>query len=359
MNKSEFKDLFLLTPDNFTPLTRTPWAGFDIGQSIKTSFCGEAIGEAWEFSCDSDFPSRVLGRDLTLESLVKLAPNEMISPEQVRRTPDGCQVLVKLLNAQSPLSLQVHPADGDIGLKVGECGKPESWLVLKADDGAGLFLGFSRAVPKKELRSMLASGEDIREILNFVPVKSGDYFEIKPGVPHAIGPGITLLEPQRILSGQSGKTYRLWDWGRKYSEQGHLDLENGRERELHLDEGLELVDATQQVGNSFVKSLMCSPEILRIGSSELRIYPENEHYRVLLLRSSESRKHVLRIKKGFGILLPLVGGFEILTECVTRDEVAQGQPCFFPAVLSELEFRASASQEMAIVLPHGASFEFE
>ena len=47
-------------------------------------------------------------------------------------------------------------------------------------------------------------------------VKPGDYFEIEPGVTHAIGPGVTLLEPQRIIKGQSGKTYRLWDWGRKY-----------------------------------------------------------------------------------------------------------------------------------------------
>ena len=83
----------------------------------------------------------------------------------------------------------------------------------------GLYIGFDNAISKEKLESLLRDGDKAKATLKFVEVKAGDYFEIEPGVTHAIGPGVTLLEPQRIIKGQSGKTYRLWDWGRKYDER--------------------------------------------------------------------------------------------------------------------------------------------
>ena len=67
-------------------------------------------------------------------------------------------------------------------------------------------MGFNQKVNSKDLESTLNDGDRAKELLNFVEVKENDYFEIAPGVVHAIGPGVTLLEPQRILKGKSGKT---------------------------------------------------------------------------------------------------------------------------------------------------------
>src|SRR6478735_3866269 len=137
-----------LSPDLFTPLTRTPWAGRRIAELYKKDILPaavqEPIGEAWEVSCDPDFPSQILGYDVSLLELINQKPEAMLSPEYVRENGPSCEILIKLLNADDPLSVQVHPEDGDRSLKPEECGKPESWLVLDAAPGAGLYLGFSR-----------------------------------------------------------------------------------------------------------------------------------------------------------------------------------------------------------------------
>ena len=136
----------LLAADNFTPLERTPWAGDKIGKNFKSNLVsgasGKLIGESWEFSCDPAFPSRLADSDVYLGDLVKQYPVECLGARS-QGEAGFCEVLVKLLNANKPLSLQVHPDDDDPVLKDHECGKPESWLVLDAEPGAGIYLGFS------------------------------------------------------------------------------------------------------------------------------------------------------------------------------------------------------------------------
>ena len=146
---------------------------------------GSRIGEAWEFSCDPDFPSTLPGHNISLPELVQAMPEAVLSPGQAHT---GVEILVKLLNAGDELSLQVHPADDDPNLSDVECGKPESWYILHAEEKAGIYLGFSKPVARDELRAMLLAGDDsARSVLQFVEVEPGDYFEIEPGVPHAIG----------------------------------------------------------------------------------------------------------------------------------------------------------------------------
>ena len=195
----------LLRPDNFLPLARTPWAGSTIAAKYKSDLvpesAGKKIGEAWEFSCDPSFPSKLKDYPVTLSELFLARAPEIFGPAN---SDKRCELLVKLINASDPLSVQVHPRDDDPDLKSNECGKPESWYVLDAEPGAGIYLGFSRKMSRDELRQGLLSGNS-RELLQFVAVKPGDYFEIEPGVAHCVGPGVTLLEPQRVVEGLSGK----------------------------------------------------------------------------------------------------------------------------------------------------------
>ena len=67
------------------------------------------------------------------------------------------------------------------------------------------------------------SSGDASALLRFVPVAPGDFFTIGPGTPHAIGPGLTLVEPQQVLPGRRGLTYRYWDWNRRYDAEGRPD----------------------------------------------------------------------------------------------------------------------------------------
>ncbi len=334
-----------LAADNFTPLARTPWAGEELGRRVKQRVPGAAgarIGEAWEFSCDPAFPSRVLETGETLLSLMERYPDAILSPAQ----PRGCEILVKLLDAGEPLSLQVHPRDDDPALAAGECGKPESWLVLAAAPGAGIYLGFSRAVSKDELRTALEAGDAARPLLHFEPVEPGDYFEIEPGVPHAIGPGVTLLEPQRVIPGKAGKTFRMWDWGR---------LEGGKARPLHVEEGLRIIDPERQVGAAFAASLRRRPQLLAEKNGVVVTgFAGNGHYRTLIVRAEAAAAFQWSIHDGYGALIMLAGTLE--TQGIV---LGAGQPALLPWAAMPLSSRVAAHTAFAIVIPRGASLALD
>ena len=121
-----------LTPDNFTPLSRTPWGGPFITEQLKDRICpnriGEKVGESWDFSFDPSFPSVVLGSSVTLKEMVESFPIDLLSAEfwKEQGTNAGCELLVKVLAAAEDLSVQVHPDDADPFLKADECGKFEA-----------------------------------------------------------------------------------------------------------------------------------------------------------------------------------------------------------------------------------------
>src|SRR5690606_5724972 len=130
-------------------------------------------------------------------------------------------------------------ADGDPALGPGESGKPEAWVVLEADAGAGLYLGFREGVHRADVERCIAAGGALDALMNFVPVTAGDAFVIEAGTPHAIGRGLTLLEPQFVAPGCTGITYRYWDWNRRYDAAGALDPA-GAPRALHLARSLDV-----------------------------------------------------------------------------------------------------------------------
>lgn len=352
----------LLDPANFTPRLRTPWGGTKIASLVKADQVvaarGDVIGEAWEFSCDPDFPSRILnpgaGEPETLVELIQRYPEATLSPALARGNAAlACEILVKIVDAATPLSLQVHPADGDPALAPGECGKPESWLVLDADPGAGIYLGFSRPYAKDELAALLRSGSAGADCLYFQPVQAGDYFEIGPGVPHAIGGGVTLLEPQRVLYGRSGKTLRMWDWGRRYDERGLPDPD-GKPRALHLDEALTLVDPEHQYGPAFAQSLRREPQRLQLSESvKVFSYPANPYYRTYLIDMQTGGELNLDIADGYGALVMLKGRIQM-----NGKTLVGGQPALLPYAAMPLRAVSDGAAKWALVVPARANLRF-
>lgn len=362
------KQALKLNPDCFTPLSRTPWAGTQIQKrykdKVKPSREPVPIGESWEVSCDPAFPSEVVGMRKTLLSLVQEQPELMLSPAYVQKKGPNCEILIKLLNAASPLSVQVHPRDGDSALGPEECGKPESWLILDAEPGAGLYLGFSRPLSREELRSLLEKDADLRPYLHFVPVKPGDYFEIQPGVPHAIGPGITLLEPQRVLLGKSGKTYRFWDWGRRYDASGALDMRSGRPRELHIEEGLRLIDPMQQVGEKFVSTLRRQAEEFSLpGGGKIARYPANDSYQVLRVWAAQGQDITFSLDQGFATLVSLAGQYSWRNPAKGQDAAkvsfAKGEPGFLPYSAFPQTLQVSEDADIILVTPRESRLDWK
>ena len=137
--------------------------------------------------------------------------------------PSMAGLLVKYLFTSEKLSVQVHPpADAS---PTGR-GKEECWLILDAEPGAKLAMGFTREVSADEMRAAALDGT-IEDLLHWREVSAGDFFYIPAGTVHAIGAGLTLLEVQE----NTDITYRLFDYGRP--------------RELHLSEGLKVAKGLQ------------------------------------------------------------------------------------------------------------------
>lgn len=132
---------------------------------------------------------------------------------------DDLPLLVKYLFTSERLSIQVHPNDDQARARGLPEGKAECWYILDAEPGATLGLGLKRDTPPDELRAASLDGS-IEELMDWRPVRTGDFYFVPPGTVHAIGAGISLLEFQQ----NSDVTYRLYDYGRP--------------RELHLEEGV-------------------------------------------------------------------------------------------------------------------------
>ena len=97
---------------------------------------------------------------------------------------------------------------------------PKPGIFFSATPGAKVYVGFRSHVSLNLIEETLAAHEDLHPLMYAYDVAPGDVFVIEPGVPHAIGAGITLIEPQRVVTGCRGVTYRYWDWNRKYDVNG-------------------------------------------------------------------------------------------------------------------------------------------
>lgn len=137
-------------------------------------------------------------------------------------------LLIKWLFTSEKLSIQVHPNDAQAQARGQDSGKEECWFIVNAEPDAVLGIGTTRPLNGAELRAASESGE-IERLMDWKPVKSGDFFYIPAGTVHAIGAGITLVEVQQFAD----ITYRLYDYGRP--------------RPLHLEDGVEVSKAEPYV----------------------------------------------------------------------------------------------------------------
>jgi len=219
-------------------LRRRPWGGERLASrwspdQVDAEPGDEPFGEAWlagpstRVSADASFAdAAIVGRELA--SLAREYGVALLGTAPWARYGDRFPLLVKLLDAAQPLSLQVHPDDA-YALRhesaSGHLGKTEAWWVLEARPGATVWWGFSRPVARAEVQRAGESG-DWAGLLRELPVAGGDVVVNPAGTVHALGAELTVYEVQQA----SDLTYRLHDHGRVGAD--------GRPRRLHLDQAL-------------------------------------------------------------------------------------------------------------------------
>jgi mannose-6-phosphate isomerase len=259
-----------LRPDNLTPPTRTPWGGRKIldhykrGLDLGAAASLSRAGESWEISVEPSFPSRLAGDDVLLDQAIAADPVAWLGPEGKARHGGQTPLLVKLLDAADNLSVQVHPDASEPALDAGESGKPEGWYIVEAEPGAGLYLDFRDGVERADVEACLRQGGALDPLMNFVPVSAGDAFRIRSGTVHAVGAGVTLVEPQFVIPGCRAVTYRYWDWNRRYDARGEVSPE-GSPRPLHIDRSLAVTRWQGPRGAAAVDACRQRPTLVTPG----------------------------------------------------------------------------------------------
>lgn len=206
------------------------WGGRNLERLYQKPLpVGKTIGESWEIA-DRPEGVSVIANGLfagqTLRWLMENHADELVGSDVApnRRFP----LLVKILDAQEKLSLQVHPPPAIAAHLAGEP-KSEMWFVADAAPRAELFLGLRRGVTRSEFEKRIGDGT-VADCVHRLPVHQGDAVFLPSGRVHAIGAGNVIFEIQE----NSDTTYRVFDWNR-------LDA-RGRPRELHIAQSLASID---------------------------------------------------------------------------------------------------------------------
>lgn len=237
-----------LYPMTFIPVLKDYlWGGrgFEkLGRSLPEGI----IAESWEIAGHEDGTAIVengywAGKKLT-EVHAALGLDLIGNRNQWAQERGKFPLLIKLLDANRPLSVQVHPND-DYALENegNELGKTEMWVVLQARPGAELILGVTKGTTPEAFRQGIANGH-LEPYLHHLPVKVGDYVCVPAGTLHAIMDGLLIAEIQQ----NSNTTYRVYDWNRVGAD--------GKARPLHIDKALDVIDFER------VEPGLCPPQLV-------------------------------------------------------------------------------------------------
>lgn len=206
------------------------WGGHKLVDEFHKNFKGDVLAETWELSCYPDNPSRIASgeeKGLTLPEYIGKLGNEVLG-RSCRKFSDF-PILIKLIDAKRPLSIQVHPDNAYAREHESEYGKTEMWYIVDAEPSAFLYYGFDHEISKGEFEERIKNNT-LEDVLHKAYVKKGETYFIPSGTLHAIGAGITIAEIQQ----NSNITYRIYDYGR-------ID-KDGKPRELHIEKALDVTE---------------------------------------------------------------------------------------------------------------------
>jgi mannose-6-phosphate isomerase len=294
------------------------WGGRRLADLLGKRLPGdEPYGESWEVSDHATHSSRVdrgpfAGR--TLRDLMRQRRELLLGAAASRH--ETFPLLVKLLDANDWLSVQVHPDDQSVRtLWPGEGGKTEAWFVLAAEPASRIFAGLKPGVDEPGLREALRRGRVADCLHSFTP-RPGDCLFLKAGTIHAVGGGVLMAEVQQT----SDATFRLFDWNR-------VDAQ-GRSRPLHVEQALACIDWDQgPIEPVSVPAFDAPPS----GPSKRCRLVECDYFTLDYLHGGEpiacggGRLQLLTVVRGEGRLI--AGG--------TVEDLAPGQTWLLPAGAGE------------------------
>ncbi len=230
---SRAKSETLLYPLKFYSILKERiWGGDKLTTLLNKNCSSTTCGESWEISAVPNDVSVVKEGNLAdkaLDELIQTFRSELVGNKVYEKFGNTFPLLIKFLDAQQDLSIQLHPDDGLAQKRHNSFGKTEMWYVMQADKGASVRSGFNRQINQQTYLEHLHT-KKLDEILNIIPVQSDDVIFLPAGRVHSIGKGLLIAEIQQT----SDVTYRIYDFDRVDNQ--------GNKRQLHTEEALEAID---------------------------------------------------------------------------------------------------------------------
>ncbi len=281
------------------------WGGKKLKTEYNISGDSENIAEAWVLSVHNDGKSVVANGEFQGKTLKEiLEKNKSFIGENLSEM----SVMIKLIDAQKNLSIQVHPDDEYAKKIEGDNGKTEAWYILDCEPDAEIIFGFEKPLTKEEFVCAIKE-EKLDKFYKKVKVKKGDCFLIEAGTLHAICKGIVIAEVQQ----SSNVTYRVYDYGRTDAK--------GNKRELHIEKAIDvtkLQPAENKAENSSAKCEYFDSRLFEI---------QDEYFFEVN-------------KKSFAVIL-CTDGKGVLNYDGGKIEISKGECVFIPAGTGKLNLNGS------------------
>lgn len=288
------------SPITFQPLYKTRvWGGRVLESRYGRSLPDEQpYGEAWELVDREDDQSMVTSSNYagkTLHELWTQHRSEIFG----EGLPDSERfpILIKILDCQDDLSIQVHPPANLAPSLNGEP-KTEMWYLAGAEDSASLYIGFKDGVTREQFEQSIQDGT-VEDHVHRIAPKEGESIFIPSGRLHAIGGGNLIFEIQQ----NSDTTYRVFDWNR-------VGLD-GQPRELHIDESLASIDFDDfepamdtPDGNTLATCEYFRTDEIKVSADEIISNPSEDKFSVLAVISGELKSKETSHRPGDFLLLP-------------------------------------------------------
>jgi mannose-6-phosphate isomerase len=250
-----------------------------------------------------------------LNELLEVYMDDLVGGKVFEKHGETFPLLIKFLDANQWLSVQVHPGDELARRRGMPHGKTEMWYILDADPGAQVISGFNRKINQKVYLDHLES-KKLPGILNYVNIESGDVIFMPAGRVHSLGPGTLLAEIQQT----SDATYRIYDWDR-------VD-DSGKPRELHVEQALEAIsyDIPEEAKRNVTGTM-----------NETVNLAECPYFTTNLVELAQPLRKDYEELDSFVAYLCLEGGMAIRPDSGEGVYVKKGEIVLLPAVLDKAE----------------------
>ena len=318
-------------PIKFRPqLKENIWGGqrlLDIKKGLysRSVTKSKVYGESWDISGVKGSVSKVANGFLkgnNLQEIIEVYMGELVGEEVFEQFGLDFPLLIKNLDCNDTLSVQVHPDDELAAERHDSFGKTEMWYIADAEDGAVIYLGFkNKDITREEYIQAVAKGT-VADILQAVPVKKGDVFFIPAGTVHALAKGLNVIEIQQT----SDITYRIFDWNRVDSE--------GKSRELHTALAVDAIDFESGVEE-------CRRTYSAVANEEVNIV-DCEFFKTDMLVVDGVAELDYCKRDSFTIYMCIEGDVKVILDGEESETLRTGEVMLIPAIANEVVIEGKA-----------------